>query len=210
MLKFDVITLFPQLFEEHLNNLPFKKAIEIRAAEVNLVNLRNFAVDKHGTVDDKPYGGGKGMLLMVEPIYNALLQSKNAHKILLSPKGQKFTQKQALDYSQMKHISLICGRYEGVDGRVEKLVDEVVSIGDFVASGGELPALIIMESVIRLLPGILDAQATENESFSNSNGGETEYPQFTRPEEFKGMKVPEVLLSGNHAKIGEWKRRKRN
>ena len=212
MLKFNVITLFPNLFEEHFNNLPFRRAIEKDLIEINLINLRDFAVDARGTVDDKPYGGGVGMILKIEPIYNALqsITDKNNRKILLAPSGQRYTQQKAQEFAQMSEASehevdaltIICGRYEGVDARVENLVDEVVSIGDFVLSGGELAALAIMESITRLIPGVLEKEkALKEESFTTG----LEHPQYTRPEEFKRLKVPEVLLSGNHKEIEKWK-----
>jgi len=204
MLKFNVITLFPNLFEEHLNNLPFKKAITKKLIAINLVNLRDFALNSYGTVDDKPYGGGTGMILMIEPIYKALEGLK--HPILLSPTGIKYNQKKAGELSKLSEITLICGRYEGVDARVkDNLVTEVISIGNYILSGGELAALAIMESVTRLIPGVLEKQeAFEDESFSN---GHLEYPQYTRPEVFKKMEVPKVLLSGNHKEIEQWKKK---
>ncbi|KKS16924.1 MAG: tRNA (guanine-N(1)-)-methyltransferase [candidate division WWE3 bacterium GW2011_GWC1_41_7] len=206
MLTFDVITLFPELFEEHLNHLPFKKAIQKGLLKVNLHNLRDYALDSYGTVDGKPYGGGTGMVLMVEPISKALGRIENKERtVLMSPRGKKFDQKKAGEYAGLQQITLICGRYEGVDARVEEhLVDESVSVGDYVLSGGELPALAIMESVTRLLPGVLEKEdAAAKESFEN---GFLEHPQYTRPEDFKGMKVPEVLLSGNHKEIEKWKK----
>ena len=206
MLTFDVITLFPELFEEHLNHLPFKKAIQKGLLKVNLHNLRDYALDSYGTVDGKPYGGGTGMVLMVEPISKALGRIENKERtVLMSPRGKKFDQKKAGEYAGLQQITLICGRYEGIDARVEEhLVDESVSVGDYVLSGGELPALAIMESVTRLLPGVLEKEdAAAKESFEN---GFLEHPQYTRPEDFKGMKVPEVLLSGNHKEIEKWKK----
>jgi tRNA (guanine37-N1)-methyltransferase len=219
MLSIDVITLFPNLFDEHLNNLPFKKAIDNELIEVNLHNLRDFAVDKHGTVDDRPYGGGVGMLLMVEPIYKALqkiygkdfleTRDKNASKIIvLSPKGETHTQKKAENYKNLKQITFICGRYEGIDARIsEYLADEVVSIGNYVLSGGELPTLVVMESIVRRIPDVLEKkEAGEIESFSEGNN--VEFPQYTRPQEFKGMKVPDILLSGHHENIKKWRKDK--
>ena len=208
MLKFDVITLFPELFTPHLQNLPFRKGLEKKLIDIKLHNLRDYAVDKHGTVDDRPYGGGPGMILMVEPIVKALEGINNSTVILLSPRGEKFTQKKAEEYSKLDQITLICGRYEGVDARVEQnFVDEVISIGDYVVSGGELPALVVMESVVRLLPGILEKQeATKQESFTN---GQIEHPQYTRPENFRNLTVPKVLLSGDHKKIEGWKEKNR-
>lgn len=218
MLKFNVITLFPDLIEIHLKNLPFKRALEKNIAEYSVCNLRDFAIDKRGTVDDRTYGGGVGMVLMIEPIYKALqsvYKSKNIQDvkdqkgnriILLSPRGERFNQKKAEELAKCGEITLICGRYEGIDARVEEnLVTDVISIGDYVLSGGELPALSIMESVTRLLPGVLEKEdASRIESFSN-NEGEVEYPQYTRPEDFYGMKVPEVLLTGNHKEIQKWR-----
>lgn len=216
MIRFNILTLFPELIQPHLEYLPFKRAVEKKCAEYTLWNLRNYAIDKRGTVDDKPYSGGTGMLLMVEPIYNALSDihgeapEKTVRKgktriVLLSPRGKKYTQKLAGELSKEQNITIICGRYEGVDARVEEnYVTDVVSIGDYVLSGGEVPALAILESVTRLLPGVLEKEeAVSIESFAD---GVIEFPQYTRPEEFKGKKVPEVLLSGNHKEIEKWKK----
>lgn len=205
MTKFNIVTLFPNLFTEHLATFPVKKAVEMGVLNINLINLRGFAVDKRGSVDDTIYGGGTGMLIRPEPVYDAVDSLENKGKIiLLAPSGKKYTQKKALELSKEKNITLICGRYEGVDARVEEnLVDEVISIGDYVLSGGEVPAMVILESVTRLLPGVLEKEdATEIESFSD---GKIEFPQYTRPEEYKGMKVPDVLISGNHAEIAKWR-----
>ncbi len=218
MIKFNVITLFPELIKEHLRYLPFKKGLEKELLQVNVVDLRNYALDSYGSVDDKPYGGGVGMILRVEPIYNALNDLglvKNGklgarrvqnHKIvLLSPKGETYSQKKAEAYSQLQELTLICGRYEGIDARVKNFVDEVVSIGNYILSGGELAALAIMESSTRLLPGILEkSQAVVSESFTNDR---LEHPQYTRPEDFHGLKVPDILLSGDHKKISQWRER---
>jgi tRNA (guanine37-N1)-methyltransferase len=228
MLKFDVITLFPQIFSEHLNNLPFKKALEKNIAEYNLWDLKKYSVNKYGSVDDKTYGGGVGMILMVEPIFKALediygpkkakeiISNKEKREvkhriIVLSPRGETYTQIKAREFSECSQITLICGRYEGIDARVEdNIATDVISIGDFVLSGGEIPALTIMESVTRILPGILEKkQASEIESYSKVTGGigkYVEYPQYTKPENFMGFRVPDVLLSGNHAKIDKWRK----
>lgn len=216
MIKFDVVTLFPQIFTEHLATLPFKKAIEKNLAQYVLWNLRDFAIDKRGTVDDKTYGGGVGMVLMIEPIYKALeaiygtgllpkqISSESKRVVLLSPRGEIFSQQKAEELSKCEHITFLCGRYEGIDARVEEnLATDIISMGNFVVSGGELPALTIMESITRLLPGVLEKEdATKIESFVDGN---IEYPQYTRPEDFKGMKVPEVLLNGNHKEIKNWR-----
>ncbi len=207
MITFNIITLFPELFAKHLEVLPFKKALDKKLIKVNLYDLRTFALDKHKTVDDKPYGGGKGMILMVEPLYKALkkIPSKtNTETILLAPSGKRYTQKTAQNLAKKTQITLICGRYEGVDARVEKLTTKKISIGDYILSGGELPALVVMESVIRLIPGILDKVALQKESFCNDT---LEYPQYTRPENFKGMRVPKVLLSGHHENIEVWNKK---
>jgi tRNA (guanine37-N1)-methyltransferase len=221
MIQFDVITLFPQLFSEHLNNLPFKKAISKNLVKVKLWNLRDCAMDKRGTVDDKPYGGGTGMILMIEPLFNTLrriygdsftskkdIDPKSQKIVLLSPAGKKYDQKMAGEFTAAKQITLICGRYEGIDARVaESLATDVVSIGDYVLSGGEIPALAIMESVTRLIPGVLEKEdANKIESFSD---GYIEYPQYTRPEDFNGLKVPEILLSGDHKKIADWREKRK-
>lgn len=212
MIKFNVITLFPNLFEEHLNNLPFKKAIAKKLLDVSLINLRDFAINSYGTVDDKPYGGGTGMILMIEPIHKALEslgQSKNQEKgtkiLLMSPTGIKYNQVKTKELSKLSEITIICGRYEGIDYRVNHLVDEIISIGDYILSGGELAAMVIMESVTRLIPGVLEKkEASDNESFSDNC---LEYPQYTRPEIFKEMEVPKILLSGNHTEIKKWRKK---
>ena len=205
MLKFNLITLFPQLIRPHLDELPFKKALEKTIIDVNLINLRDYAIDKHGTVDDKPYGGGTGMILRVDSIHKALNEIEEKQTvILLSPKGTTLTQKKARKLAKKQNITLISGRYEGVDSRVEKYVTDIISIGNYVLSGGELPALVLMESIIRLLPGVLEKEdATKLESFEK---GLLEYPQYTRPVEYDKERVPEILLSGHHAEIEKWKK----
>jgi len=218
MIKFDIVTLFPQLFSEHFSNLPFKKAVEKSIAQYNLWNLRDYAIDKRGTVDDKTYGGGVGMILMIEPLHKALkaiygpnsMPSKDCKRqrvVVLSPRGETFTQAKAVELSQCEQITFLCGRYEGMDARVEEnYATDVISVGNYVVSGGELPALTIMESITRLLPGVLEKEnASKIESFSDEEGREIEYPQYTRPEDFNGIKVPEVLINGNHKEIEKWR-----
>jgi tRNA (guanine37-N1)-methyltransferase len=208
-MKLNIITLFPEIVNKHLEFLPFKKAISTKVLQVNVVDLKKFSVNNYGSVDDKPYGGGTGMILSVEPIYNALQSIKsttdNAKTVLMSPKGTKYDQNMARGYSELQELTLICGRYEGIDERVMHFCDERVSIGNYVLSGGELPALVIAESITRLLDGVLEVSATLIESFSDENASQVEFPQYTRPEEFMGLKVPEVLLSGDHKKIDEWR-----
>lgn len=213
MLKIDLLTLFPNLFEEHLKNLPFRRALEKGLIEVEFHNLRDFAIDSYGSVDDKPYGGGPGMILRPEPVFNAARavkrQGRKVRIVALSPSGEKFTQRKAQEYSTLSHLILICGRYEGMDQRIKDfLANEVISIGDYVLSGGELAALVVMECTARLIPGVIENPNTLNfESFSDSNfPSQKEYPQYTRPENFEGMKVPEVLLSGDHKEIEKWRK----
>lgn len=196
---------------------PFKESIikiaqEKGIIEINIHNLRGWAKGKHKQVDDKPYGGGKGMVLMIEPIYDALndLKTKGSKVILLTPQGEVFDQKKARVLSKEKHLILIAGHYEGVDERVRlHLIDEEISIGDFVLTGGELPAMVVTEAVARLVTGVLEKEATKVESFSKVNGNKLlEYPQYTRPASFKGWEVDKVLMSGNHKEIKKWRKEK--
>lgn len=208
MINFEIVTLFPSLFGDFLVNLPLKRALEKNLIKVNFHNIRDFAIDKRGTVDDKPYGGGVGMVIRPEPIFDCVESIKklpNSKIILLSPRGKRYTQEKAHELLNVEQIILISGRYEGIDARVEtNLADEVISIGDYVLSGGEIPSLVIMESITRLIPGVLEKEdATKIESFETENT--LEYPQYTRPEEYKGLKVPDILLSGDHKKIMNWK-----
>ena len=220
MVKFNIITLFPSLFNEHFANLPFKKAIEKNLAEYNLIDLRNFSTNKYGSVADTHYGGGVGMILMIEPIFRALSEihgkekmeerikngksvGKNKKIIVLSPRGTKFNQKKAEELSKCEEISIICGRYEGIDARVEKhIATDVISIGDYILSGGEIPALVFMDGISRLLPGVLsDIESANSDSLSSGGLG---FPCYTRPDIFMGLKVPDILLSGNHKLIKQW------
>lgn len=196
---------------------PFKESIikiaqEKDLVEINIHNLRDWAKGKHNQVDDKPYGGGKGMVLMIEPIHDALeeLKSKDSKIILLTPQGKTFDQKRAKDLSKERHLILIAGHYEGVDERVRlHLIDEEISIGDYVLTGGELPAMVVTEAVARLIPGVLEEKATEEESFIKVGGKKLlEYPQYTRPARFKGWDVEDILMSGDHKKIDEWRKEK--
>jgi len=210
MKKFEVLTIFPELIECYLKYGVIGKALMRGLTEVKIHNLRDFTLDKHRKVDDYPYGGGAGMVMKIQPLYDAIKHIKSDGQskkfILLSPQGRKFNQKVAQDfYEEKKDIVLICGRYEGIDERVKALVDEEISIGDYVLSGGELAALVIIESIVRLIPGALgDELSAKEDSFMR---GFLDYPHYTRPEEFKGMKVPEVLLSGDHKKIELWRKK---
>jgi tRNA (guanine37-N1)-methyltransferase len=209
MKKIQVITLFPEMFEGVLNNSMMWKAQDKGAAEFTLINLRDFGLGPRKQVDDTPYGGGDGMLLKPEPLFAAIEQAKandpSAKVALMTPRGQRWKQSLAQDWADDERgIIFVCGRYEGYDERIVSLVDEQVSVGDYVLTGGELPAMTIIDSIVRLIPGVLGGEkSAEIESFSD---GETlEFPQYTRPEEFRGMKVPDVLLSGNHANIAKWR-----
>jgi tRNA (guanine37-N1)-methyltransferase len=220
--KIDILTLFPEMFRGPFDESIIKRARDKGLIKINIHQLRDWATDKHKTVDDRPFGGGVGMVLKVEPVFKALqalnpnfefLISKKTPKsnvpkiktLLLTPQGKRFDQEKARELSKLKHIILVCGRYEGFDERIrEHLVDEEISIGDYVMTGGELPAMVVTETVARLVPGVLEkGEATAKESFSDGNN--IEYPQYTRPEDFNGWRVPEILLSGNHAQIEKWR-----
>jgi len=209
--RFDIITIFPEMFSAYLGESILKRAIQKGLLDVKFFNLRGFTSDKHRTVDDYPYGGGSGMIMKIEPIYEALNSIKaDGHKrltILMSPQGKPYTQRMAESLAlDPRRIVFICGRYEGIDERVRhSLVDEEISIGDYVLTGGELASLVIIDSIARLVPGVLgDEDSVKEESFS---WGLLDYPHYTRPPEFMGMKVPDVLLSGNHKEI--WRSRRR-
>jgi len=206
-MQIDIITIFPELFNPFFQFGIIKKAREKQAVEFKTHDLRNYAVDKHRMVDDYPYGGGPGMVLKPEPIWKAVEKlPQPGHVVFLTPHGQTFNQEKAWELAQRKNIALICGRYEGVDERVrEELVDEEISIGDFVLNGGEVPAMVIIEAVVRLLPEVLgDEDSVVGDSFYQ---GLLDHPHYTRPEEFKGHKVPKVLLSGDHKKIARWRKK---
>jgi tRNA (guanine37-N1)-methyltransferase len=205
-MKIDVLTLFPAMFAGPLDESIVKRARETGLLDLTIHNLREYTHDRHRTVDDKPFGGGPGMLLKPEPIFEAAesLGHDDTRVILLGPAGRTFNQAIARELAQEKHVLLVCGSYEGFDERVrEALADDELSIGDYVLTNGALPAMVIVDAVTRLLPGVLgDDESSRDESFSH---GLLEYPQYTRPAEFRGMKVPEVLLSGNHAEIVRWR-----
>jgi len=240
-MRIDIITLFPNMFSGPFEESIIKRAQDKSLVKINIHNLRNWAIDKRGTVDDKPYGGGVGMILRPEPIFNAIkdikkqynnrttrLQSPEATAdggqveqskiILLSASGKPYNQKKAVELSKLDHLILLCGHYEGVDQRVaDYLCDEEITIGDYVLTGGEIPAMVIADSVVRLIPGVLEKPAaTQNESFSSAEAlakadnpqPSLEHPQYTRPENFLGFKVPKILLSGNHKEIEKWQKEK--
>ncbi len=243
MLTFHIITIFPHLFSDYFDTSIIKRAQEKKIIKIKIHNLRNFTTDKHKTIDDKPYGGGPGMVMKAEPIIKAIKKLTNLKTyklktkiILLTPKGKQFDQKIAQPLSKLNQIVLICGRYEGIDARVEKFVDKKISVGPYVLTGGELPAMIIVDAVTRLIPGVIKKESLEEETFSPNQRPyitndqqkkskiyslksvvAAEYPQYTRPAvltikdksgKIKVLKVPKVLLSGNHQKIKEWRDRK--
>ncbi|MGL5357529.1 MAG: tRNA (guanosine(37)-N1)-methyltransferase TrmD [Metamycoplasmataceae bacterium] len=205
-MKINFLTIFPNYYQPFLNESVIAKAINKGIVEINIVDFRDFCLDKHKKVDDEIYGGGTGMLLKVEPIDLALESlSEKGKVILISPQGKKMTQKEAIRLSKEKVITFIAGRYEGFDERVSSLVDEEISLGDFILTGGELPSMAIADSIIRLVDGVIKEESYKNDSFYNNI---LDYPQYTRPAEYKGMKVPEVLLNGDHKKIEKWKKEK--
>jgi tRNA (guanine37-N1)-methyltransferase len=219
MIYFHIITIFPNIFDSFLKESFIKKAREKKKIEVKIYNLRDFASDKRKSVDDRPYGGGLGMVLKVEPIYRAVkkikskIKSQKSKVILFTPRGKQFTQKMAYSFSKLKHLIFICGRYEGVDERVAKYIADLeLSIGPYDLMGGELPAMVVIEAVTRLIPGVIGKEKFLKERILK--GGFIEYPQYTRPAVFspkKGVywKVPKILLSGHHQKIGEWREKRK-
>lgn len=214
-MKINILTIFPEFFSSPFAVSIIKRAIAIEAVEINVVNIREFAQDKHKLTDDRPFGGGAGMVMKIEPIDLALQSlgvakgKENSQIILTSAKGQIFNQKLAREYSDLKELTIICGHYEGVDERVaENLIDSEIRIGDYVLTGGEVASVVITDAVVRLLEGVLgNSESIKGESHETE--GQLAYPQYTRPEEYKGMKVPDVLLTGDHRKIEEWREENR-
>jgi tRNA (guanine37-N1)-methyltransferase len=207
-MRIEILTLFPDMFKGPFEESIIKRAQEKGLVEINIHNLRDWARDKHKTVDDRPYGGGAGMVIRVDVAHRAIskLKSQSSNVILLSPQGKHFNQKRAKKMAKSEHLILICGHYEGFDERIRQhLVDGEISIGDYVLSGGELPAMVVVDAIVRLIPGVLGKRISFSEE-SHSTPGYIEYPQYTRPENFKGWKVPKILLSGNHAEIGRWRK----
>jgi len=209
MIKFDIITIFPEIFDSYFKESLIKRAQKKRLIKIKVHNLRKWTKDKHRVVDDRPFGGGMGMVLKVEPIFKAVkaLKKPKTKVILFTPRGKKFNQKTAWRLSRLNHLILICGRYEGVDERVAKyLVDEEISIGDYDLMGGDLPAMVVIETISRLIPGVIGKPQLLKERITKGKGF-IEYPQYTRPEVFKKWSVPGVLLSGNHKKIAVWRQK---
>ena len=204
-MRIKVLSLFPKMFDGILNESIIKRAIDDKKVNIDVIDLRSYSKDKHNKVDDTIYGGGAGMLIKCEPVFDAIddLKTKNTKVIMLSPDGVKYNQEKAYELSKEKNIILLCGHYEGFDERIDTVVDEKISIGDYVLTGGEIPAMAIIDSVTRLLPGVINEESHLNDSFNNDL---LDYPQYTKPKEYRGMKVPDVLLSGDHKKIDEWRR----
>lgn len=203
-MKIDILTLFPKMFEGFLNESIIKRAINENRVEINIIDFRKYTNDSHNRVDDYPYGGGAGMVLMPEPIFNAIddIKKDNSLVILCTPQGKTYNQKMAYDLTNQEHIIIICGHYEGFDERIRTLADIEVSIGDFVLTGGEIPSMAITDSIVRLLDGVIEKDSHLNDSFNNDL---LDYPVYTKPQEFRGMKVPDVLLSGHHENIRKWR-----
>lgn len=207
-MRISILTLFPQMFGEVFSHSLIKRAIDSQILQIDLVNPRDYTSDKYKTVDDRPYGGGRGMLLKVDVIDRALEAVKKSSpvktslSILLDPKGQQLNQNLVTKFSKIQHLILVCGHYEGVDSRVAKLVDKTISVGPYILSGGEIAAMLVVDAITRLIPGVLSVAAVENESFVKNT---YEPPQYTRPRLYRNLKVPQVLLSGNHLQIAAWK-----
>lgn len=204
-MRIDILTLFPEMFTGFLNESIIKRAIEKKLVTVNIVNFRDYSLDPHKKVDDTPYGGGAGMVLMAQPIFDCVedLRTDDSLVILLTPDGKTYNQQMANNLKNYKHLIFICGHYEGFDDRIRTLVDIEISLGDFVLTGGEIPAMAISDSIIRLLDGAISKESLDSESFDDNL---LDYPTYTKPRDFRGLKVPDVLLSGDHAKINEYRR----
>ena len=203
-MKIDILTIFPEMFDGFLNTSIIKRARESGKVEIWVLNFRDYSLDKHGRVDDYPYGGGAGMVLMCEPIFRAVedIKTDDSMVIMLSPSGRVFKQELAIDLSKKKHLIFLCGHYEGFDERIKTIVDMELSIGDYVLTGGEVPSMVITDAITRLIPGVITSESLDSESF---NDGLLDYPNYTRPEVFRGMRVPEVLLSGHHKNIEKYR-----
>jgi tRNA (guanine37-N1)-methyltransferase len=205
-LRVDVVTLFPELFEVQLSTSIIGRAVERGIVRFGIHDLREHGIGRHRSVDDYPYGGGAGMVIRPEPLFAAIepLRSAGATVILMDPAGEPLTDALARELSAVRQLALVCGRYEGIDERARRLVDREISIGDYVLTGGELPALVLIDAVTRLVPGVIEAESHEDDSFAS---GLLEHPQYTRPESFQGVDVPAVLLSGHHGEVDRWRRR---
>ena len=204
-MKIDVLTLFPEMFNSVFNESIIKRAIDNKLVEINIHNIRDFSKDPHKKVDDTPYGGGAGMVLMCQPIFDAVkaLRSDNSKVILLTPSGKLYKQSIALDLSKEKHLILICGHYERFDERIKTIVDMELSIGDYILTGGEIPAMVLIDSITRLIDGVIKKESYLNESFTDNL---LDYPTYTKPRVYEGLEVPDTLVNGDHEKINKWRR----
>ena len=205
-MKITILTLFPEMFESYLNNSIIKRAQAKNLVEFELINIRDFTTNKNHRVDDYPTGGGAGLIMQCQPVLDALesVKSDSSKVLLTSPRGPRFSQKKALELSKEEHLIFICGHYEGIDERVNKYVDELVSIGDFILTGGEVPVMAISDSIVRLIKGVITEESIEDESFNN---GLLEYPQYTFPYDYKGDTIPDILFSGNHKAIEKYRKK---
>ena len=207
-MRIDILTLFPEMFQTFKTESIIKRAIEKELVEINIIDFRKYSKDPHQKVDDTPYGGGSGMVLMCQPIYDCIesIKKENSKVIMLTPDGTLYKQKIAYDLAQEKHLILLCGHYEGFDERIRNIVDMEISIGDYVLTGGEIPAMVVSDSVIRLVDGVIDKNSHLVDSFNDSL---LDYETYTKPYDFRGMKVPDVLISGDHKKIDDFRRNSR-
>lgn len=207
-MRIDILTLFPSMFDGFKTESIMKRAIEKRKVEINIIDIRDYTPYKNNQVDDYQFGGGGGMIMMCEPVFNAVesIRTEDSTVILLTPRGETYNEKKAYEFKDKKHLIIICGHYEGFDERIYTLADELVSIGNFILTGGELPAMMITDSVVRLVDGVITSTSLEYESF---NDNLLDYPVYTKPREFRGMEVPEVLLNGNHKLINEYRESER-
>lgn len=207
-MKIDILTLFPHMFDGFLTESIMKRAIEKGKVEINIIDIRDYTPYKNNQVDDYQFGGGGGMIMMCEPVFNAVesIRTKDSHVILLTPRGKTYNEKKAYELKEKKHLIIICGHYEGFDERIYTLADELISIGDFILTGGELPSMMITDSVVRLVDGVITSTSLEFESF---NDNLLDYPVYTKPRNFRGMEVPEVLVNGNHKLINEYRESER-
>lgn len=207
-MQIDILTLFPEMFTNFLSTSIIKRAIDNKLVTIGIHNIRDYSNYKNKQVDDYQYGGGAGMVLMCEPIFNAIeaMRKKDTKIIMLTPSGVPFKQQKAIELSKEKHIILLCGHYEGFDERIKTIIDEEISIGDYILTGGEIPSMVITDTVVRLIDGVINKESLESESF---NENLLDYPVYTKPYEFRGMKVPDVLLSGHHAKINNYRQEER-
>lgn len=206
-MKIDILTIFPEMFEP-LKESIISRAVEKKLLEINLINIRDFSLDKHHKTDDTPFGGGAGMVMTCQPLYDAIssVKKENSKIVYMSPRGKTLCQKVVEDFAKLEHLIIICGHYEGIDERILEIFNiEEISIGDYVLTGGELPAMVFVDAVSRYVDGVIKKESTMEESFSN---GLLEYPQYTKPQDFMGYKVPEVLTNGNHQEIAKWRKQK--